>query len=251
MSRWTFFGRVHPERIPLTWNTPLEGISHISVLNLDIKFRIIIHASQIIVDIEFEGDNPDVDSLRNVAADLVRTLTDLVGYLQGLPFEVEIVSANVHGTNEWKIFGTEIPALATSRRGQDHSIKVDLLSAVSTNAAAQMALADFRKAMRDPVGTGFYCYRAVEAMMQSMKANPKENDEAAWKNLRERLCVGRSVLNSIKQHADYPRHGRPSQITDFERATVFKLTDEVIRRFLTYLTHGKVGLSVQEFPLFR
>jgi hypothetical protein len=82
--------------------------------------------------------------------------------------------------------------------------------------------------MRDPALTGFFCYRAIEAMMQSMKPAPDDNDQVGWRALRQRLCLDRSALSEVQSHARFPRHGRPSGMTDAERAKVFALTDEVI-----------------------
>jgi len=89
--------------------------------------------------------------------------------------------------------------------------------------------------MRIPVETGFYCYRAIEAMMQSMKSDPNDDDSRAWQKLREALKIDRNVIDSVKQHADVPRHGRPSAITDAERAQVFQATDMIVDRYLQHL----------------
>jgi hypothetical protein len=97
---------------------------------------------------------------------------------------------------------------------QRGTIQSDLIIAVGTNVSAQMVLADFREAMRVAVGTGFFCYRAIEAMMQSMKGADITSDNSAWQQLRDRLRIDRSAIDEIKSHADFPRHGRPSSITD-------------------------------------
>jgi hypothetical protein len=103
--------------------------------------------------------------------------------------------------------------------------------------------------MRVPTDTGFFCYRAVEAMMQSMKANEDESDKTAWPKLREALRIDRSVIDFIKGHADCPRHGRPYDLTDAERGTILKVADDIIRRYLEYLKRGKVALPEAEFPM--
>ena len=216
------------------------------------KFRVAIHSSQCIVDLEIEdGETLDIFSLRNIAADAVGTLTDLVGYQHAICFDVEILSAIRRDNDEWFVFGIDIPALAARRVGNPSEISTDRLIAVTQNIPAMMVLADFRKAIRDPVGTGFYCYRCLEAMMQSMKEKDDEKDAVAWEQLRERLQIDRSAIDAVKAHADFPRHGRPSQISDAQRARVFDLTDEMIRRFLSYLTGGKRPLSENDFEILR
>jgi hypothetical protein len=67
--RWTFFGRVLPERVPVTWDTPLEGSARLPILGLAFDFRVVIHMSQAVVDITVKEGDADVPSLRNAAAD--------------------------------------------------------------------------------------------------------------------------------------------------------------------------------------
>jgi hypothetical protein len=113
-----------------------------------------------------------------------------------------------------------------------------------------MVLSDFQRAMRDPVGTGFYCYLAIEAMMQSMKTENIERDASGWERLRTDLNVDRGVIDWIENHAHLPRHGKPSGMSDADCVTVFELTDEIIRRFHEFLMRGKQPLPEGEFPSF-
>jgi len=69
-------------------------------------------------------------------------------------------------------------------------------------------------------------------MMQSMKAHPDDDDRPAWEALRSRLNLDRPVIDAIKVHADYPRHGKVSSISDADRAKVFRLTDQIVKRYL-------------------
>jgi len=244
MPKYTFYGKVNPERVPITFPQPLSGTAESTFLKKTHKFRVALHASQCIVDLDIDdSETIDIFSLRNIAADAVSTLADLVGYQNAICFDVEMVSAIRRDNEEWTVFGIDIPALAARRRGNPSEIPADLLIAVTQNAPAVMVLADFRKAIRDPVGTGFYCYRCLEAMMQSMKVSGEEKDATAWERFREHLRVDRSAIDAIKAHADMPRHGRPSQISDAQRALVFTLTDDMISRFLKYLIAGKKSLT--------
>jgi hypothetical protein len=249
MSTWTFFAKILPERVPVTWDTPLEGAGRVPLLDLAFNFKVVVHASQAIADITIKAGDADVASLRNVACDCIRRITDLVGYERGCWFDVEVVSAIRRDTNDWSVFGIEIPVLASRRKkGPIGAIDGAVVGAIIHEPATQLVLADFREAMRNPVGTGFFCYRAIEAMMQSMKTSADGADAPAWQLLRERLRVDRSAIDAVKKHADYPRHGKLSGMTDAERAQVFELTDEIIERFIAYLVCGKTALENGEFP---
>jgi hypothetical protein len=125
------------------------------------------------------------------------------------------------------------------------------VQAVVGSAAAQIALSDFTNAMRFPIGTGFHCYRAIEAMMQSMKENEKDDDGVAWLRLRANLRIDRAAVDAVKTHADMPRHGKPSGMTDADRVKVFKISDEIIRRFLAYIVSGRRPLPTEQFAVLQ
>lgn len=87
--------------------------------------------------------------------------------------------------------------------------------------------------------------------MQSMKTETIKTDKQAWARLNEVLLLDRSASEKIKAHADHPRHGKPSSITDQERVAVFQLTDEIVYRFLEYLRRDLGPLSSREFEVLR
>lgn len=84
-------------------------------------------------------------------------------------------------------------------------------------------------------------------MMQSMKEKENEKDDEAWTKMRDRLRVKRAPIDVVKEHADLPRHGKLSMITDAERVRVFTITDEIVRRFLAYLKNGKQALPADAY----
>jgi hypothetical protein len=247
---WTFFARILPERVPLTLHQTLQGTVVGAIIG-EYTFRVLLHASQAIVEMMLKRDDVDLLSLRNAVVQHIRTVTDLLGYLQGCCFDVEVISAVCKETNDMEVFGIDIPVLAQKRKDRElGKLEKSLLNAVGGNVTAQMVLADFREAMRMPINTGFYCYRAIEAMMQSMKSAPSDLDSPAWQLLRDRLRVNRSAIDQVKQHADFPRHGKVSEISDAERAKVFNITDEIIERYLQYVERECKPLRQEEFPPF-
>lgn len=180
----------------------------------------------------------------------IRSVLDLIGYESALSFDLEILSATWGANQRW-VFGINVPALVESRQAHPPSaVSVDLLAAVGANPGSQYILADFREAIRVPEGTGFFCYRAIEAMMQSMKEFEGEKEETvSWPRLRETLQVSKETLYHLKRHADFPRHGKRSSISNDERTKVFRTTDNIIRRYLQYLLLGKAGLSAKDHPI--
>jgi hypothetical protein len=87
--------------------------------------------------------------------------------------------------------------------------------------------------------------------MHSMQADAREKDKIGWERLRTNLQVSENTLRSIQQHADWPRHGKPWALTDGQRADIFKISDEIIRRYFEYLVRGRVALPENEFPVLK
>jgi hypothetical protein len=248
MTRWTFFGRILPERIPVR-SESLNFTSEAPNLGFRYQITIRIADGQFVVPVVIETGPDDVNTLKNLAEADIRKCVDYLGYRNGLSFDVEIISAACDD-GRVVVFGIAIPALKESRIGNDQIFEISGFKSFLYDTTAEMVLADFREAMRNPVGTGFFCYRAIEAMMQGMKADPNDKDDAwAWGELRQRLQIDRSAIDAIKAHADYPRHGKLSWITDADRANLFRATDKIIFRYLTYLERGKTGLPSSEFSL--
>jgi hypothetical protein len=247
-KRWTFFGRVLPERFSLSIGTPFAGEVAQPDFGTRAKFRTVLHASQLIVTLEVIEGELDVFSLRNLAAQCAEHYTDLIGYTYGGHFSVEIVSA-VSGDN-WQIFGIQIPAIADRQNPHRKlSLDSDLVVAVGGSPHAANVLRDYQHAMRDPIGTGFHCYRAIEAMMQAMKSETVKDDKAAWAALNSALRLDSSAALFVKKYADYPRHGKPWSMSDADRVNVFGITDEIVYRYLELLRRGAQALPHDEFAV--
>ena len=250
MEAWIFQGRVLPERIPVRISQPIEGEATVPTFGLSYKWSYAIADSQIVADLTITKGNTDLNTLKNLLEDHIRSMLDLIGYQQGVSFDVEIVSA-VNSIDKTKcVFGIAIPVLQQRRKdSQLNQLSTDTMIAIAKEPHAQIVLADFREAMRIPTGTGFFCYRAIEAMMQSMRNGSEE--KVAWPRLRERLRIDRGAIDYVKSHGDFPRHGRPSEISDSERAKVFEITDLAIERFLAYLEFAPAPLNEKKYPVIK
>jgi len=246
VEQWTFFGRISPERIRLSIRVPVKFISESNELSSNYEIQIQIADGQFVAAVVVTSGAWDMHTLKKIVESDIRKITDIIGFRHGASFDVVMIRANC---DDGRTVVFEIPVLEHSRVGVANTLDSKLIDAVVSNIPAQMALADFREAMRNPMGTGFFCYRAVEAVMQSMKAEP-EDEDGAWDMLCQRLQVDRSTIETIKAHADYPRYGKISSISDVDRATVFRLTDEIVKRYLDYIQRGSAPLSATEYPLF-
>ena len=213
LGRWTFFGRILPERIPLKIEIP-ESTNEVVDFGLRYRINICIADAQLISQVFIEKSETDIYTVRNMVACDVRSITDLIGYLYGCSFDIDIISAAYeHGAAV--VFGIVIPDLRAVRTGNLNEIKSDLLITISKEIPARMVLASFREAILNPIDTAFFCYRAVETMMQSVKtSHAVRNDVAGWEALRGLLQISRSAIDAIKAHANDPRHGKNKTISE-------------------------------------
>jgi hypothetical protein len=237
VTRCTFFGRILPERNPLRVEPALGFTAQSEEIGFRYRATIQIADGQFVVPVVVEDGPDDVHTLRNLVKGDVGKVADYIGYLSGFSFDVDIISPSCDDGRA-VVFGTGIPVLQETRQGKHRTVESDRLNSVIADIPSQMVLADFREAIRNAIGTGFFCYRAIEAMMQSVKTTASDKDSCAWDSLRAALRLDRSAIDAIKAHGDFPRHGRISSISDADRIKVFRLTDEIIRRYLEYVHRG-------------
>lgn len=238
---WTFHGRVLPD-VPLV---SLHLPKHTSRSSLGFEFETEGHIYQSkILAVVRQRRAVDIWTLRNAVASDVQVSVDLASFLFGAGLVVDIISAQ-SDEGEGYFFDAFIPAVR--RADSEMEVPTNLIATVAMDTASQIALSDFREAMRVPIQTGFFCYRAIEATMQSFKAHEGEKDPPAWERLRTSLHVERSALDRIKLHADWARHGRQGKVTDGDRAMLLTTTREIISRYLAYASNGRLPLSQAEF----
>jgi hypothetical protein len=123
-------------------------------------------------------------------------------------YDVDIISAIDLETGDRVVFGINIPVLTARRKNAkagDYpppgTLPEDLLQTIMGEPAAQIVLQEFREAMGFAIGTGFHCYRAIEAMMQSIRTSDSEKETTAWDRLRQHLRLERGAIDFVKEHA--------------------------------------------------
>jgi hypothetical protein len=79
VSKWTFFGRILPERVPLRIEGP-EFIGVAKAAGIRYRAKVKIADGQFIVPVTIENGQTDIYTLRNMAENNIRCLTDLIGY---------------------------------------------------------------------------------------------------------------------------------------------------------------------------
>ena len=84
--------------------------------NFSINCTIAIADSQVIANVSVNSGETDIMTLRNAVVGCVRSVVDIIGYLHGISFDVEIVSVASRETNAVIVFGIGIPAVTELRK---------------------------------------------------------------------------------------------------------------------------------------
>jgi hypothetical protein len=245
--RYTFTGVIHPERaaismstIPLAVQAPSEDI--------DGRLYVTIAVSQVTAVFESEQRVRQLHTLKNHVTDAVRVAVDAFGYLTGCGYGAEIVQVVPAESTNPMVFGVDIPAL--EYKSPDLNARFTEVMSLFWDPRGchlQRCLADLREAIRSPKDTGFFCYRAIEALRQFFVIETNSaTDKESWDAFRTTLQVDRASIDYIKTFADPVRHGAGRAISDGERAEVFKKTWSIVGRFIEFAKRGYRALEKQD-----
>lgn len=236
MDPYLFEGVVHPERAGITLQLPPFGFRHIASGTEAVAYVSII-LNQVAVWVE-TANEWNVYDLRNVVKALVQNELAIVGYVKGYAYEVDIKRVMHRALGIDLVFGIDIPCIAERNKDANLAEAVEAIRGKTGGDAGvylHRCFADLITAMKSPEDTGFYCYRAIEALRQycivRYKLDPEKKSEQ-WKKLREIAECTEETLLEIKNSADPARHAAIVGITDADRVTLFTKTWDVVDAFI-------------------
>ena len=247
MNNYIFSGKVLPERANVSI-TPLEIKTGVIDSGISDTAIISIAVSQVSVIFNTNSDS-DLMTLKNTVESLVRNLVDVYGYLSGRGYDIEITSV-VDPEGKHTVFGVGILELEKSQRDRPLSFQ-QLVTVMGKSYHLHLALGDLREAIRSPLDTGFFCFRAIESIRQHFKIKEKTTDKLSWKILNKSLVIDRSWTDQVKKFADPVRHGDAINISGEDRILIMQHTWKVIDRFCLYVYRDFNDLSENEFNLLK
>jgi hypothetical protein len=239
-KRWTFHGRLVPAVPPLTMEIPEHTWS--SNLGFDIEIGGPIYQSNLLISVR-QLSSIDIRTLRNAVEFNIQTHVDMADFLGGAWHLVDLVSARSHD-GDWHFFNSIRPGAKPLHAQIDHGS----WAKIAGDQQAHNMLADYRESERVAAQTGFFCWRAVEAAMQSFR-EPGEPKSVAWDRMRGNLNISRAVMDRMRPHADWVRHGETGSIEGQVRAELTATTREIISRYLAFIERDRTPLSSARYPL--
>jgi hypothetical protein len=238
MTVYILKGIVLPERAQITI-FPIKQI-HIDKATNEVKFetKLSINSNQITLWFHTNSEW-ELYELKNVIKIHISTILAIVGFINGCAYDIEITQV----INEEKlidhVYGIDIPCIWERNKNINFNDKLNgLFSKISNSGVNGIYLnrcfTDLIMAMKNPVDTGFYCYRAIESLREYCKNKfniGKKNKEAQWKKLSE--ITGyidlEDYIQVIMDFAYPVRHGDVIHITDSDRMEIFMKTWDVAK----------------------
>lgn len=235
MTTYLFQGLVHPERAQITLQCSF-GFTHLTTSEeATVRISIVLNQIAVWVDTKIAWD---VHDLRNVVKAMVSHELEVVGYIKGLAYDVEIRRVLNPEHEVDYVFGVAIPCIADRNQSIDLEARAtEIRSKTNGNDGIFLhrCFADLVSAMKNADDTGFYCYRAIESLRQHCIAkfvlNPTNKNEQ-WAKVRELSGCTEDILREIKAAADSTRHGEVAPITSEQRQRLFLITWDVVDGYI-------------------
>jgi hypothetical protein len=227
-------GVVHPERV----GAGLRNFELILQGPVSGRARLGIYSSQVLLTIWPEAiDVPEPD-LRYYFQEVLGRFVHMLGFLRGCAYEVE-VTGYLDDLGNQQIYGVDYAAPAGESRRDCPSLE-QMVAAFSHPLShfVSRVLDDIKTAALTFGDSGFYCYRAIEAMMQFFRQYKQESEleeKDAWPIVHSRLSTTKAQIMAIKEFADRPRHGGVIKIDADTRKRFISETVQIAERFFKFV----------------
>lgn len=222
-TKYTFFGRVLPERAdvhfaPEVWK------------NDQFEVQVECDASQLVIRAVFAAD-PGFQSAEFVAEQIAQAIVNSLGFALGSGYGVEIVSV-VPADGQALTWGVRPGSLEFEHHEEVFSRAMQL---AKRDVHFRFALRDYASAITSGLDCVHYCYRAMEALKSSIEAI---TITTGWTKFHDVLGTDKESIQAvIKDYADPIRHGAwtsAKPTTAAQRRQMLQLTRNILHAYLTW-----------------
>jgi hypothetical protein len=235
MTTYLFLGLVLPERAPLTLQIP--GKTKYANPSITAELEISIWLNQVVVWAKTESEC-NIFDLGNLVREVLQTEIAIIGYLKGYTFTIEIRRVLNPDFNVDYVFGIDILYIEERNQSIDLSLRFNAIREKligEEGILVSRCFKDLISAMNEPGDTGFYCYRAIESLLQHYIVKHKvisDNRSSQWKMFREFIQCEKQDILSLKEAADPIRHGKSMHVTSEYRRTLLLKTWDIVDSYI-------------------
>lgn len=240
METYLIEGTVHPERAQISMKFGFS-CQHLAS-NTTASISVNIQLNKIVAWVDTEAEWPLYD-LRNFIKTAISNELSVVGFLHGYAYELDVTRIVQRERDIDWVIGIDVPCIAERNASLDKEAMYSLIREKTIGKEGTLlhrCFIDLSMAMKHADDTGFYCYRAVEALRQhciiKFGLPPGDRNKAAqWAKLREIAQCSETTTREIEAAAAHTRHGGISTASDQERARLFTITWDVVEGYIRNL----------------
>lgn len=235
MEVYLIEGTVLPERARIDHQFGLK-FSHFGTGNSgSMTVSIICNKVMVWLETPIEWEVLDIRNL--VKYSLLNELA-VVGFLHGYTYELDVSRICNRERGIDAVFGIEVSCIALRNQNLDKTSLHIIIREKSVGEAGvflHRCFQDLSMAMKSPEDTGFYCYRALEALRQHCIVKfslPADKKGDQWRKLREIAKCDEVTTREIEAAAAHTRHGGVTPITDIELQNLLLNTWNVVEEYV-------------------
>ena len=159
-------GLVHPERADVNVSLAEARLNN-RPPEMAGSLRFSVVKSQISATYTSEVPVANAESLRVWTESAIRRIVDTLGFTNGCGYDVEITQFFDLTSGTHLVFGVQDPVISNLKVHERLNVMdVVKLHGAPASVHLQHCFADLREAIRSPLDSGFFCYRALESLVQ-------------------------------------------------------------------------------------
>jgi hypothetical protein len=252
MPQYIFHGRVLPERAQV--NLQIGEVVYGSHEAPSLRLSVNIFVNQVAAFAT--TDDEDIFTLRNFVHDFISGHLSVLGFTHGHAYDLEITRVLTPNMSTDYIFGIEMPCIAQQQERRAEVLSPEVLGRLTMENHGHYLrrfFTDFTLAMKHAIDTGFYCYRALEALRQHCAATTgleatRDNKAAQWELFRSTSQTSREDFLPITTAAEVVRHGGVENITDEQRQRLLVATWTIAEKYLRHAVQH-MAIYPEQAPL--
>lgn len=213
-----------------------------------LQMTVQVRGNSVRVRVEVDAILP-AEVVVNLVRSEVSTVIDAAAYLEGCGWQLEVVA--VKGVEPVRdiVWTGYVPELRDGTR-TGMATEDQLYLAMEKSVRVSDALADLRRAMREPWDSAFYCQRSIEMVRRHWEDTGSLSEKDAWAAMRADLKVTEATIRCISPHGNRQRHGDRRSVPSESQGQMLVVASEVITRLVYFLVDPSAlhGVSMTTVP---
>jgi hypothetical protein len=217
------------------WHLRMDRTVHIKVAEVPepIEVRVQVRRGKINALVAANADL-DPQTVVNVLRSDLATVIDTLAYRDGCGWHIEVLALKgVHPPVDFVWTGYVDELRADDR--ESTATEEQAYFAINVSSRVSDALADLRRAMREPWDSASYCQRAIEMARRYWEDSLGLSEKDAWTAMRRDLNVSENAIRIVTPAGNRQRHGHRFSVTSVEQGANLVVASSVITRLIFFL----------------